>query len=85
MTGRVRRKTRTNTLAILTALGAVAMLACGPETFEIPIETPIQPKLDVSAFQRVLVAGFVAGGSTISTRIRRLFDCCEVSFGTSPP
>jgi hypothetical protein len=39
------------------------MLACGPETFEIPIETPIQPKLDVSAFQRVLVAGFVAGGS----------------------
>jgi hypothetical protein len=63
MTGRVRRKTRTNTLAILTALGAVTMLACGPETFEIPIETPIQPKLDVSAFQRVLVAGFVAGGS----------------------
>src|SRR4029434_7456810 len=63
MTGRVRRKTRTNTLAILTALGAVTMLACGPETFEIPIETAIQPKLDVSAFQRVLVAGFVAGGS----------------------
>jgi hypothetical protein len=63
MTGRVRRKTRTNTLAIVTALGAVTMLACGPETFEIPIETPIQPKLDVSAFQRVLVAGFVAGGS----------------------
>src|SRR4030095_10108317 len=26
-------------------------------------ETPTQPKLDVSAFQRVLVAGFVAGGS----------------------
>jgi hypothetical protein len=63
MTGRVRRKRRTNSLAILTALGAVTMLACGPETFEIPIETPIQPKLDVSAFQRVLVAGFVAGGS----------------------
>ena len=63
MTGRVRRKRRTNAFAILTALGAAAMLACGPETFEIPIETPIQPKLDVSAFQRVLVAGFVAGGS----------------------
>ena len=63
MTGRVRRKTRTNSLAILAALCAVTMLACGPETFEIPIETPIQPKLDVSAFQRVLVAGFVAGGS----------------------
>ena len=31
--------------------------------YEIPIETPIRPKLDVSAFQRVLVAGFIAGGS----------------------
>ena len=31
--------------------------------FEIPIETPIRPKLDVSAFQRVLVAGFISGGS----------------------
>ena len=30
--------------------------------FEIPIETPIQPKLDIAGFQRVLVAGFVAGG-----------------------
>jgi len=44
-------------------LAAVCVLACGPDTFEIPIETPIQPKLDVSPFQRVLVAGFVAGGS----------------------
>jgi len=39
------------------------IVACGPDTFEIPIETPIQPKLDVTPFQRVLVAGFVAGGS----------------------
>jgi hypothetical protein len=31
--------------------------------YEIPIDTPIQPKLDVSAFQRVLVVGFVAGGT----------------------
>jgi hypothetical protein len=31
--------------------------------YEIPIETPIQPKMDVTAFQRVLVAGFVSGGS----------------------
>jgi hypothetical protein len=31
--------------------------------FEIPIETPIQPKLDIGAFQRVFVAGFIAGGS----------------------
>jgi len=31
--------------------------------YEIPIETPIQPKMDVSGFQRVLVAGFVSGGT----------------------
>lgn len=31
--------------------------------YEIGIETPIQPKLDVSSFQRVLVVGFVGGGS----------------------
>jgi hypothetical protein len=31
--------------------------------FEVPIETPIQPKLDVTVFQRVLVAGFIAGGN----------------------
>jgi len=31
--------------------------------YEIPIETPIQPKMDVSPFQRVLVAGFISGGT----------------------
>jgi hypothetical protein len=50
-------------LAIGAASLAAVTLACGTDYFEIPIETPIQPKLDVSAFQRVLVAGFVAGGS----------------------
>jgi hypothetical protein len=44
-------------------LCAGAALACGPGYVEIPVETPIQPKLDVSPFQRVLVAGFVAGGT----------------------
>jgi hypothetical protein len=41
---------------------AVGLTAC-TNYFEIPIETPIRPKLDVSAFQRVLVAGFISGGS----------------------
>lgn len=31
--------------------------------YDIGIETPIQAKLDVSSFQRVLVLGFLAGGS----------------------
>lgn len=41
------------------ALGAPACMGF----YEIPIETPIQAKLDVTAFQRVLIAGFLAGGS----------------------
>ena len=48
------------------ALGSLALLvsvvAC-TNFYEVGIETPIQPKLDVAAFQRVLVAGFVSGGS----------------------
>lgn len=70
MIGRVRAKTSSGRPAsprLLLAVGAAALaaitLACGTDYFEIPIETPIQPKLDVSAFQRVLVAGFVAGGT----------------------
>ena len=64
MTGAAPLKRRNRLIAgVLAALAAAAVAACGPDTFEIPIETPIQPKLDVSPFQRVLIAGFVAGGS----------------------
>ena len=42
---------------------AVALTAACTSYYEIPIETPIRPKLDVSAFQRVFVAGFVSGGT----------------------
>jgi hypothetical protein len=31
--------------------------------YEVPIETPIQPKMDVTPFTRILVAGFISGGS----------------------
>lgn len=50
---------------LLASLAALCMgaLGCGVNFLEIPIETPIQAQLDISAFQRVLVAGFVAGGS----------------------
>jgi hypothetical protein len=64
MTGRVKGKTsRSLALGMMAAVCAAITLACGTDYFEIPIETPIQPKLDVSAFQRVLVAGFVTGGT----------------------
>ena len=47
----------------LSSLLAVMLTAACTSYFEIPIETPIRPKLDTTGFQRVLVAGFLAGGS----------------------
>jgi len=48
----------------LASLAWVPLLAgCTTFFFEIPIETPLTPKLDISKFQRVLIAGFVSGGS----------------------
>jgi hypothetical protein len=41
----------------------IAGLAACTSFYEIPIETPIQPKMDVSMFQRVLIAGFIGGGT----------------------
>lgn len=41
------------------AVGASSCL----KFYDIGIETPIQAKLDVSSFQRVLVLGFLSGGS----------------------
>lgn len=47
----------------LSSLALVLLVGACVSDYEIPIETPIRPKLDVSAFQRVLVAGFIAGGT----------------------
>jgi hypothetical protein len=63
MTGPAKAKRSSLALAVIAACCAAFALACGPDYYEIPIETPIQPKMDVSPFQRVLVVGFVAGGS----------------------
>jgi hypothetical protein len=56
----IARQRKTLGSLLLVLLGAFA--GC-TSYFEIPIETPIQPKLDTSPFQRVFVAGFVAGGN----------------------
>ena len=48
---------------LLGCVAAVLLAAACTNSFEIPIETPIRPKLDVGAFQRVLIAGFIAGGT----------------------
>jgi hypothetical protein len=54
------------TARIAAALGSAALVlvasAC-TSFYEVPIETPIQPKMDVTPFQRVFIAGFIAGGS----------------------
>jgi hypothetical protein len=57
-----RRSTRSG------AAAALALLLSGCASFvEVPIETPLQSKLDVTAFRRVLVAGFLseAGDSEV--------------------
>jgi hypothetical protein len=49
---------------IFSSLAVVAVTAaCGGSYYEIPLETPIRPKLDTSGFERILVAGFIAGGT----------------------
>ena len=50
-------------LRIASALAMVVVVAGCTSFYEVPIETPIQPKLDVASFQRVLVAGFISGGT----------------------
>jgi hypothetical protein len=56
MNGKRLAKTLSSLALGLAATGCLS-------TYEVPIETPTQSKIDVSAFQRVLVAGFVSGGS----------------------
>src|SRR5688572_19413912 len=47
------------------AIASLALLCVSGCTnfYEVPIETPIQAKLDVSAFRRILIAGFISGGT----------------------
>jgi len=55
MTGRLNLK-------LLSGALAIGLAGCA-SFYEIPIETPIAAKLDVSAFQRVFIAGFISGGT----------------------
>src|SRR5688572_8889796 len=57
MTARLRKTVASLSLALVAAVSA-----CTSYT-EIPIETPIQPKLDVTPFQRIFIAGFIAGAN----------------------
>ena len=48
---------------IIPSIGLLLAISACTTYYEIPVETPLQPKLDVSDFQRILVAGFVSGGT----------------------
>lgn len=51
-------------LSLASAALATALAVTGcTSMYEVPIDTPIQAKLDVTPFQRVHVVGFVGGGS----------------------
>jgi hypothetical protein len=45
------------------SIGFLLVVSACSTYYEIPVETPLQPKLDVSGFQRILIAGFVSGGT----------------------
>jgi hypothetical protein len=48
----------TSLTRVLAPLAVVLGLGCS-SVLEVPVETPLQSKLDVSAFRRILIAGFV--------------------------
>ena len=48
---------------VIASLGLLVTVAACTNFYEIPVETPLEPKLDVTGFQRILIAGFVVGGT----------------------
>jgi hypothetical protein len=48
---------------VVSLIVTAALSGCSAGYLEVPIETPIQPKLDVRPFSRVYVAGFLAAGT----------------------
>ena len=49
--------------AAIASLVLLTSVSACTNFFEVPIETPISAKMDVSAFRRVLIAGFISGGT----------------------
>ena len=50
-------------LKVIASLALLIAVSGCTNLYEIPVETPLEPKLDVSGFQRILIAGFVVGGT----------------------
>ena len=62
MTARLRKTVASSLRPGAAGARSAVVSACTSYT-EIPIETPISPKLDVSPFQRIFIAGFIAGAN----------------------
>src|SRR5678815_745883 len=59
-------KSMTAKTVVAVASFAIALGSSGCMSFvEVPVETPIHAKLDTSGYQRVLVAGFLGGGTKV--------------------
>jgi hypothetical protein len=54
---------RRTVVSLSLVAGSVAAGCGGGGYVEIPIQTPIAPKLDITPFQRVYIAGFLAGAN----------------------
>jgi hypothetical protein len=59
MTSATARPRRRSPRALLSALLSALLLTGCASFVEVPVETPLQSKIDVGSFRRVLVAGFV--------------------------
>jgi hypothetical protein len=53
---------RRNVAALCSLVLLCAAAGC-TNHYEIPIETPIQPRMDITPFSRIFVAGFISGGT----------------------
>jgi hypothetical protein len=49
--------------ATIASLALFCVVSACTSFYEVPIEVPIAPKMDVSSFTRVLIAGFISGGT----------------------
>ena len=71
----------------LALLGVVLLLRAGCASFvEVPVETPLQSKLDVTRFRRILIAGFVTDLERLGRRPlrRRPPGCSRTSSARTP-
>ncbi len=48
---------------VIASLALLVTVSACTNFLEIPVETPLEPKLDISGFQRILIAGFIVGGT----------------------